>query len=192
MEDSGVLRKMVHDPGGFGRTAFLPWWLPLLRPACDRGSGSFGPMAPPFHPELTRMHRLSSKRAVLNLRMAALCLLGFLAFALVVPILLVVSFVTSDRMMSVYALWGGAVGALVYVCYLLFASGVRCPLCHVRMIARNLCSINRRAKRTLGSHRLRVACGVLFMNCFRCPYCGEATEVRARDRSGRSRRRHSF
>lgn len=133
------------------------------------------------------MHRLSSKRAVMNLRMAAASLLGFIGFAIAVPNLLLISFVTSDRVMSVFALWCGAIAGSLYVLYLLFASGVRCPLCHVRMIARNLCSINRRAKSTLGSHRLRVALGVLFMRCFRCPYCGEATEVRARDRSGRSR-----
>lgn len=137
------------------------------------------------------MHRLSSKRSVWYLRLAAVCWLVFLGIAVAVPSLLVFSFVKSDRTVSVLALWGGGIGALVYLFYLLFASGVRCPLCHVRMMSRNFCSINRRAKRTLGSHRVRVACGVLLLNYFRCPYCGESTEVEARDRSGRSRARRS-
>jgi hypothetical protein len=123
--------------------------------------------------------------------MAALCLMVFILLAIAVPSLLLVSFVTSDRDLSLLALQGGAAAAVTYVLYGLSASGVRCPLCHVRVISKNLCSINRRAKRTLGSHRLRVAFGVLFLNYFRCPYCGEAAEVRARDRSGAPRRRRS-
>lgn len=169
----------------------VPDRLPVLLVPRAWWAGVFGAIMHSFQPRLTSMHRLSSKRAVLNLRMAAVCLFAFIGLVTAVLVLLVVSFVTSDRMMSVYALWTGVIGALVYAFYVLFSGGVRCPLCHVRLISKNFCSINRRAKKALGSHRLRVAFGVLFLNSFRCPYCGEATEVRARDRRGASRRHRS-
>lgn len=114
--------------------------------------------------------------------MAAVCFLMYvLAAAPVIP-LLVAFFVTSRRDLALESLRFGAAAILLWVIYGLFASGVPCPLCHVRVIAKNRCSLNRRAKRSFGSHRLRVALGVLLLNRFRCPYCGELTEVRARNR----------
>lgn len=43
------------------------------------------------------------------------------------------------------------------------------------------CQKNRRARRLLGSYRLRVATGVLLRDRFLCPYCGEATKMAVRE-----------
>ena len=136
------------------------------------------------------MHRLSSNRSVRNLRLAAISFLIFAPIAAAVPALLVISFVESDREWAIRALQVAGAAIVSYIIYGLFASGVRCPLCHVHVIARNRCSINHKAKRALGSHRLRVVFGVLCLNHFRCPYCGESTEVRARERGDPPRKRH--
>ena len=57
-----------------------------------------------------------------------------------------------------------------------------CPLCMTPVLGNKECVKHRSAKTLLGSHRLRVALAVLFLNRFRCPYCGESCEVKARVR----------
>jgi predicted RNA-binding Zn-ribbon protein involved in translation (DUF1610 family) len=122
--------------------------------------------------------------------MASVCFLAYALVAAPVIPLLVASFVTSRPELALDALRCGGAAILLWIFYGLFASGVPCPLCHARVIAKNRCALNRRAKRSFGSHRLRVAIGVLLLNRFRCPYCGELAEVRARRRGvARPRRR---
>jgi len=50
---------------------------------------------------------------------------------------------------------------------------LRCPLCRGLLMRRATCSVSSKARRTLGSLRLRIATGALFRGNFRCPYCGE-------------------
>lgn len=58
---------------------------------------------------------------------------------------------------------------------------LRCPLCRGQLMRRATCSISPKARRTLGSLRLRIATGALFRGNFRCPYCGEhCSTTRAR------------
>lgn len=58
----------------------------------------------------------------------------------------------------------------------------KCPLCITPVLAAKSCSKNKRAKKFLGSYRLRVATNILTRNHFRCPYCSEPTELVARER----------
>lgn len=129
------------------------------------------------------MHRLSSKRAVRALRISALSLVVSMIGLISVLLALVFAYITNDWEALVRALQAGAVPLFAYLLYKIFSSGVRCPLCHGGLVSKNLCSKNRQAKRLLGSYRLRVSLGVLSLNRFRCPCCGELVEVRARDRN---------
>ena len=67
----------------------------------------------------------------------------------------------------------------------LTALRAKCPLCMMPTLVPKHCSKNRHAKKFLGSYRLRAANSILFKNYFRCPYCGEPTELAVRERHSR-------
>ena len=76
------------------------------------------------------------------------------------------------------------VTVLLVVAQWIFAARTNCPLCVTPVMMSKGCAKHRNARRFLGSHRLRVALGVLFTGGFRCPYCGEPTVLEARERGG--------
>lgn len=57
-----------------------------------------------------------------------------------------------------------------------------CPICHTTALSHCGCVKHRNATTFCGSYRFRVACSVIFMKRFCCPYCGERTAVQARPR----------
>lgn len=96
--------------------------------------------------------------------------------------LLLYSTCTDDTELMLVALILMGTIALATISQWALSTRARCPLCHTRPIASNKCSRHRSAKTMLGSYRLRTACTILFRNRFRCPYCGESTEMRSRTR----------
>jgi len=57
----------------------------------------------------------------------------------------------------------------------------KCPLCITLVMGKPRCAKHKRAKRFLGSYRLRVALSILTMGHFLCPYCNEYTRLELRD-----------
>jgi len=62
------------------------------------------------------------------------------------------------------------------------AGKTRCPLCMTPVLAHKSCSKNRKARRLLGSYRLRVALAICFQGYFKCQYCNEPTSIEVRPR----------
>lgn len=50
----------------------------------------------------------------------------------------------------------------------------RCQLCQAPMMAQRKCSRHRKAKKSLGSYRLKLATSFLFTDSYTCPFCGES------------------
>jgi hypothetical protein len=77
-----------------------------------------------------------------------------------------------------------AIGAFVgcWFLYIHCALMCKCPLCRSGIMTSKHCAKHRDAGKLLGSYRLRVAATVLLLNRFRCPYCGESTRCRIKDK----------
>jgi hypothetical protein len=131
----------------------------------------------------TSMHHLHTRSAVVPFRLAAfllviICLLAPIAVGLLLQSLL------TDSPRS--ALVGSGFVALALVLAIpQWVAGTRtgCPLCWTPVLAPKYCAKHRKARKFMGSHRLRVALAILFKNRFRCPYCNESTAM-AQPRAG--------
>jgi hypothetical protein len=128
------------------------------------------------------MHRFPSTSSVSRFRFAALLFLLRSLLPLVGLPLLIWSLVAHDRTWLVVALGVLALFPVVAFIQWAVAAKVRCPLCMVPPMVSRGCSKNRRARRLLGSYRLRVAASALVLGHFRCHYCGEPTQMKARER----------
>ena len=80
-------------------------------------------------------------------------------------------------------LYGMFFSLVLFILYRVFSSSAFCPLCRGPVLGGSGAQRNRRAKRSCGSHRFRVARDILLTNCFVCPYCNERTLCKAKDRS---------
>lgn len=141
---------------------------------------------PGLHPIGLRppnMHKLASFAAVRRFRAAA-----FLIFArcILVPASILVLIVAVTKYDTQLILAGfGMVLLTVLIVFLqwLISTRTQCPLCLTPVLAKKSCAKHRNARSVLGSHRLRVAIGVLFSGMFRCPYCNELTSIKVRERN---------
>ena len=132
-----------------------------------------------------QMHRFPSKHSVTRFRLAAL-LLAFKYLLLLASVVLVPSslFIHS-RQMTYAGLICLALAGLTLIIQCQVASRANCPLCVTPVLAVKSCVKHRNARRLLGSYRLRVTLAVLFLNRFRCPYCGECSLLQPRERGRR-------
>lgn len=135
------------------------------------------------------MHHPRSTSAARRLRLASVLLL---INRLLIPLacgLLLVSLLTNDSRLMVYGLILTASCVFLLVIQWIAAIQTGCPLCRTPVLAPMRCMRHRKARRFLGSYKLRVAVGIIFMEQFRCPYCNESTamDVRERLRSSRPR-----
>ncbi|MBU6328108.1 MAG: hypothetical protein KGQ89_10795 [Verrucomicrobia bacterium] len=78
--------------------------------------------------------------------------------------------------------------------YRIAAAAVRCPLCLNHPLLSQSCQKHIKAETLLGSYPLMVASSLLLRGKFLCPYCGETSECRVKERpptlpSSGSRRR---
>jgi hypothetical protein len=126
------------------------------------------------------MHRLPSSRAVTRFNLASwgMILVGLL----ILPVVgcSVCGFFLMDSLLLEVALYLIVATFSIGIIQWLVSLNIRCPLCLTRLMVGQRCSKHRRAKKFLGSYRLRVACGVVLNKKFCCPYCGESTAVEAR------------
>jgi hypothetical protein len=126
------------------------------------------------------MHRLPSAHSIIRFRLASVLLVILALLAPPTIGILAYAFFFIDREMFFIALCLIGVAVLAALLQWGLTSRARCPLCHIRALAGNRCSKHRAARTLMGSHRLRVACDVVFRKSFRCPYCGENVALRKR------------
>ncbi len=122
-----------------------------------------------------RMHHPRSLAAVLRFRLAAFLLLGNCLFALITAALLVHSILTDNQPLTRIASALLIITSVLVIVQWIAGSRTGCPLCRTPVLAPKRCVKHSRARTILGSHRLRVAAGIIFRNQFRCPYCNEST-----------------
>lgn len=134
------------------------------------------------------MHKFPSTYAIRRIRLAAL-LLG--AKCLLFPAalgVLIYAVAIENQQLTYYGLGLLILTGITVIFQWHLASRANCPLCQTPVLADKGCVKHRNAKPLFGSHRLRVALSVLFLNQFRCPYCGEPSVMQVRD--SRRRRNH--
>lgn len=120
--------------------------------------------------------------------------LVLLSLSLIATIALLSSAIyTAEHTFSLEALSSFGVTIFLFILYRVYASSSYCPLCRGPVLGGSSAQRNRRAKRTFGSHRLRVACNIIFTNTFTCPYCNESTKcvVKERPKGGQVVKRRS-
>lgn len=126
------------------------------------------------------MHKLPNRSSIIRFRISAalVCLKTLLILATFA--VYGWSFATHDRQLAMYGLLLAGSVVLLYPIRQVIAESCKCPLCRVAVLSPRGCSKNTKAKKFMGSYRLRVALQILLKNCFRCPYCNESTEVVSR------------
>jgi len=131
------------------------------------------------------MHRLPSKTAIWRMRLASLLLwLCCLAIPAVIAAFTIAVMERSREKVDIAILMLAGFVGLVILQWLVSLQ-TKCPLCITPVLAAKSCSKNKKAKKFLGSYRLRVANNILLRNHFRCPYCSEPTELVVRTRHSR-------
>ena len=142
-------------------------------------------------PPCLSMHQPRSPRTAraMNLGARALILLTIAKLATVV--LLGYAIYSGERPFALAALGSFVAGLLLFIAYRVFAASAYCPLCRGPILSGSGAQRNRNARRSFGSHRLRVALDITFSNAFVCPYCNESTLClpKERPRSGRMPKR---
>jgi hypothetical protein len=127
------------------------------------------------------MHHPRTKSSVFLFKFAAILLFTNWLLAPAALGLLGKSLLTYNDPMTLVGSGLGIFCMLLVVTQWMAGSGTACPLCRTAVLAPKDCSKHRKAKRVLGSHRLRVAIEILFRNRFRCPYCNESTTMELRE-----------
>jgi len=128
------------------------------------------------------MHRFPRKSIIIRFRFGALLFILRCALIVAGPPLLLVSMLMDMRDLFFTAVAMLALFPVVIVVQWMVATKARCPLCFVQPLMHRGCAKSRKARRFLMSYRLQVAVTALFLGNFRCPYCGEPTEMKARER----------
>ena len=126
------------------------------------------------------MHKLHNTSSVFRFRVTALLVCVKAALILVTLAIYAYSFAFHSREHATLGLILTASILALFLIRFAIASSCQCPLCRVSVLSQNFCSKNNKARNLLGSYRLRVALQILLKNCFRCPYCNETTELKAR------------
>jgi hypothetical protein len=137
------------------------------------------------------MHHSQSIADVRRLRIASLLLLANHLLVITAAALLLVSFFANDHQMMILGSILVPVSILLIFAQWIAASHVGCPLCRTPILAPIECVKHRKARRLLGSYKLRVALAVMFKDRFRCPYCNERTAIEVKERLSGSRPRNS-
>lgn len=126
------------------------------------------------------MHRLPSHSVIQRFRLAALLLLAKCLLAPAAVGVMIHSIIDRDMELTWLGIGLIALTVLVVILQWLVSMRTNCPLCMTPVLATKDCVKHRDALTFLGSHRLRVAFGILCINRFRCPFCGEPTILEVR------------
>ena len=128
------------------------------------------------------MHQLPTQGIVRRYRFAALCVvLKWVLIAASAP-LLIYAVLTDHKDIALISI-GLMLGAgFATIAHLIAGMRARCPLCFVPSFSHQQQSKSSRALHVLGSYRVFVAISVLLRGWFQCPYCGENTAMKARQK----------
>ena len=139
------------------------------------------------------MHQPRSYRSARAMKLGALTLVLLCLSSIATVSLLGYAIYEGDRPLALGGLGLLAFSVVLFIAYRVFASNAHCPLCRGPVLSGSGAQRNRNAKRTFGSHRLRVARSIIFTNSFICPYCNEATRcvVKQRPPAAQVERRRS-
>lgn len=135
------------------------------------------------------MHHPPSIHAARRMRIASLLLLCNRLLIVTAGALLLASILANDPRLMIYGIAAAAICILFIIAQSIAASHTDCPLCRTPVLASMKCMKHRKAKRLLGSYRMRVALGIIIKQQFRCPYCHEPTELDVGERLSGSRPR---
>lgn len=128
------------------------------------------------------MHRLRSPGLLRGFRIASLLVtLKFVLLAVAAGIL-VDAVMQTDWRRAMLGFGVAASTALISLCRALTLAYVRCPLCMTPVFSPFVHNHHSKARKLLGSYRLRVALSILFRNWFTCPHCNEPTAMKLRPR----------
>jgi hypothetical protein len=127
------------------------------------------------------MHHPRSISAARRLRIASLLLLANRILILAGGGMLLGSISASNHHLMVIGSILVAISLVLIIAQWIAASRAGCPLCRTPVLAPMSCVKHRKARRLLGSYKLRVALSIMFMERFRCPYCNEARGSRIPD-----------
>ncbi len=128
------------------------------------------------------MHRPHSITEIRRLRIASLLLLGNRLLIVTAIGLLLVSIFANDKHLMIYGSILVGISLVLIFAQWIAASQAGCPLCRTPVLAPMGCVKHRKARRLLGSYKLRVALGIMFKERFRCPYCNESTVMEVREK----------
>ncbi len=128
---------------------------------------------------------------VRRLRLASLLLLGNRLLILTAGGLLLVSLFANDQHLMIFGAILVATSLVLIIAQWIVASHAGCPLCRTPVLAPMGCVKHRKARRLLGSYKLRVALSIMFKETFRCPYCNEPTAMEVREKLSGPRPRRS-
>jgi hypothetical protein len=131
------------------------------------------------------MHKMPSTHAIRRIRIAAVLLLAKCLLTPAAAGILIHSFIIQDPGLSFIGLGMLLLTGLMVLLQWFVSARANCPLCMTPVLGNKDCTKHRNAKTLLGSHRLRVAVALLCTGRFRCPYCGEPTELEVRYRRTR-------
>jgi len=128
------------------------------------------------------MHRYRSLRPIIWIRLSSIFyLLSLLySFALFGFTFYAVLHHTHEIMLQLLYGIGGYVS--LWILYVWTSSLSKCPLCRSGPMSSKRCARHRSARKIFGSYRLTVALSVIFLNRFRCPYCGESTRLQVKEK----------
>ena len=130
------------------------------------------------------MHKLSSSRSVLALRLGSVFVM-LVAVTLASSIgLILFAFYKELPDRALQGLFGLLASLVFFLFYRFFAHSAYCPLCRGPVLRGSRAQRNRHAGRTFWSYRLRVARDILLTNTFNCSYCGERTHCVVKPRTG--------
>ncbi len=140
------------------------------------------------------MHHPRTTTDARCLRLASLLLLANRLLIISAIGLLLLAVFANDQHLLLYGSILVASGFLLTIAQWIAASRAGCPLCRTPVLAPMQCMTHRKARRMLGSYKLRVALAIMFTERFRCPYCNEPTgmEVKEKIRGTRGARTTKF
>jgi hypothetical protein len=126
------------------------------------------------------MHSYRNKRPIFWLRLSAL-VFPLLILAFMAELAFVVyAFLQLSREALIQSLFGMGGLLCLALLYGIAASKSKCPLCRCGPMSSQRCAKHKYAETVMSSHRLAVVVSVLFLNRFRCPYCGESTRLKVK------------
>ena len=134
------------------------------------------------------MHSLPNSSAVRRFRFAALLLLVKWLLVIVSVVFVGYLVIAERKDLSYIVINLMGITLLISVSHWVVSLRARCPLCLVPSFSHQQCSKSRDVRNLLGNYRLFVALDVLCKGSFRCPYCGESTAIRVRQRNRGTRR----